>query len=340
MAHPFDAQDLRLTGEPIPVADEVQTNGAIPNTLFSVSSSGVLGTQQGIAGLASCYGSTERGNSSVPLATWGNYNDLELAPDGKRASLTLPDPSRGSRDIWIFDIDRGLRSRFSFDPANESSSAWSPDGSELIFSSDRRGHVDLYRKLSNGAGNEESLFEDARTKWVQSWSPDGGAVLFFTGAQEAADLFVLPLSGARKPTQLQQTAFIETRGRFSPDGRWVTYQSNESGRAEVYVAPLAGPGGKWQISTAGGSFPRWQRDGAEIFYIAADGRLMAASVNGKGSGFEVGAVTPLFETNTPSGGGYHYDVSADGRRFLVNSLRESDSTPITVVVNWIAALKK
>ena len=103
--------------------------------------------------------------------------------------------------------------------------------------------------------------------------------------------------------------------------------------------PTCKGGGKWQISTAGGGFPRWRRDGAEIFYLAADRRLMAASVNGKGSSFEVGAVTPLFETNTPSGG-YQYDVSADGRRFLVNSLRQSDSTPITVVVNWIAALKK
>jgi Tol biopolymer transport system component len=340
MAHPFDAQRVRLTGEPIPVAEEVQRSGVIANGIFSVSDSGVLvySTGNSVAGQLTWL--DRAGKQLGFIGDRGAYSDLELAPDGKRASVTLPDPSRGGRDIWIFDTDRGVRSRFSFDPADESSSAWSPDGSELIFSSDRKGHVDLYRKLSNGAGSEESLFEDDRTKWIQSWSPDGSAVLFFTGAAEGTDLFVLPLSGARTPTPLQQTPFNETRGRFSPDGRWVAYQSNESGRAEVYVTPLAAGGGKWQISTAGGAFPRWRRDGAEIFFLGADNRMMAASANGRGSSFVAGAVTPLFQTRVPTGGGYHYDVSADGQRFLVNSLRETDSTPFTVVVNWIAGLKE
>jgi len=341
IAHPFDAQRLQLIGDPIPLAEDVQTNGVVPNALFSVSRSGVLAYSTGNSGVGQLLWFDRAGMQLGLLGDWGAYNDLELAPDGTRASVSLPDPSRRARDIWIFDMDRGLRTRFSFDPANESSSAWSPDGRELIFSSDRKGHVDLYRKPSNGAGGEELLFEDDGTKWVQSWSADGGAVLFFTPASEGGDLFVLPLSGAPKPTPLQQTAFTEIRGRFSPDGRWVAYQSNESvSRGEVYVASLASGGGKWQISTAGGSFPRWRRDGAEIFYLAPDNRLMAASVNGKGSSFEVGAVTPLFETRAPSGGGYQYDVSADGRRFLVNSVREADSTPVTVVLNWIAGLKE
>ena len=339
MAHPFDAQRLQLTGEPVPVAEEVQANGAIANALFSVSDTAVLVYSTGNSQLGQLLWFDRAGKPLGVLGDWGAYHDLELAPDGKRASVTLPDPSRGGRDIWIFETERGLRTRFSFDQANESSSAWSPDGSELVFSSDRRGHVDLYRKRSNGSGSEEALFEDDRTKWVQSWSPDGGAVLFFTAAADGTDLFVLPLTGARKPTALQQTPFSETRGRFSPDGRWIAYQSNESGRAEVYVASLAAAGGKWQISTTGGGFPRWRRDGSEIFYLAADNRLMAASVNGRGSSFEVGMVTPLFLTRAPAGG-YQYDVSADGQRFLVNSVREADSTPVTVVVNWTAALNK
>ena len=154
-------------------------------------------------------------------------------------------------------------------------------------------------------------------------------------------MFVLPITGDRKPFPLPQTQFGEADGRISPDGRWVAYRSNESGRNEIYVAPFPGPGGKWQISTAGGYFPRWRHDGSEIFYLTTDNRLVAASVNGKGAGFEVGAVKPLFATRIVGGGNYQYDVSADGQRFLIDTAPEqATSSPITVVLNWTAGLKK
>jgi hypothetical protein len=141
-----------------------------------------------------------------------------------------------------------------------------------------------------------------------------------------------------------QTPFNEVGGRFSPDGRWIAYQSNESGRNEVYVAPFPGPGGKWQLSTAGGAFPRWRRDGRELYYLAPDNKLMTALVSGEGSAFQVGVVRALFETRPRSGvnlNAYAYDVSADGQRFLVNTLmQEATSAPITIVVNWTAGLKK
>ena len=129
----------------------------------------------------------------------------------------------------------------------------------------------------------------------------------------------------------------------SPDGRWIAYQSNESGRDEVYVAPFPGPGGKWQISTAVGRMPRWGHDGTEIFYIAGDNTLMTVAVNGKGSGFEVGAAKPLFSARFAfaTGFGLTYDVSPDGQRFLINTAPEqATSAPITVVTNWTAGLKK
>jgi hypothetical protein len=152
---------------------------------------------------------------------------------------------------------------------------------------------------------------------------------------------VLPLTGDRKPFPLLQTQFGEAAGRISPDGRWVAYRSNESGRNEIYVAPFPGPGGKWQISTAGGYYPRWRHDGSEIFYLTPDNRLMAASVNGKGAGFEVGAVKLLFATRIVFAGGYQYDGSADGQRFLIDTAPEqATSAPITVVLNWTAGLKK
>jgi hypothetical protein len=151
----------------------------------------------------------------------------------------------------------------------------------------------------------------------------------------------LPLSGDHKPVRFLNTKFEEGFGQFSPDGRWVAYRSDESGRSEVYVAPFPGPGGKWQISTAGGTLPRWRRDGTEIFYLAPDDTMMAATVDGKGATFEVHAVKPLFETHIAMGGRYQYAVSADGQRFLINTVPEqAASAPITVVLNWTAGLKK
>jgi hypothetical protein len=168
--------------------------------------------------------------------------------------------------------------------------------------------------------------------------------LYSAGISDAAgqqrDLFVLPLSGNRKPFPFLQTPFREDRSSFSPDGRWVAYGSDESGRFEVYVAPFPGPGGKRQLSTAGGGWPRWRRDGREIFYLAADNTLMTAEVNGRGSAFDVGRVTPLFKVNTFRVGN-PYDVSADGQRFLINTPKaEASAVPITVVVNWTAGLTR
>ena len=181
------------------------------------------------------------------------------------------------------------------------------------------------------------------------WSPDGRFILFaVTAPKTGLDLWVLPLFGDRKPLPFLQTPFNESPGQFSPDGRWIAYSSDESGRYEVYVTPFPGPGGKWQVSTASGDWPRWRRDGKEIFYVApADNKLMAAAVNGRGSAFEVGAVRPLFETRVagpPSvrpGQGRMYDISPDGQRFLVNTVaEEAASAPITLVVNWPALLKQ
>jgi dipeptidyl aminopeptidase/acylaminoacyl peptidase len=200
----------------------------------------------------------------------------------------------------------------------------------------------VFQKASSGAGSEDVLFEDNLEKYPVSWSPDGRFILYDSfGSPTGLDLWVLPLSGDRTPVPFLNTKFNEAAGQFSPDGRWVAYQSDESGKNEVYVTPFPGPGGKWQISTGGGSFPRWRHDGNEIFYLAPDNKLMAAAVNGKGSSFEVGAVKRLFETRAVVGLRNRYAVSADGPRFLINTAPEqAASAPITVVLNWTAGLKK
>jgi Tol biopolymer transport system component len=342
MAQPFDAQRLELTGDAFPIAEQIQTQGAPLAGVFSASENGVLAylTGTGAAGTRLVWLDRTGKQLGIP-GDPAAYADLELSPDGKRVSVSLPDQASRARDIWVYDVARSLKTRLTFDAADELAAIWSPDGSRLVFNSRRKGNLDLYQKASSGAGSEELLLEDSLNKTPLSWSPDGRFFMYASaGGPTANDLFVLPLSGDRKPITFLQTQFNEAGGQFSPDGRWVVYQSSETGRFEIYVAPFPGPGGKWQISTASGLYPRWRRDGTEIFYLALDNRLMAATVNGRGTSFEVGAVKPLFVAPV-AGIRYAYDVSADGQRFLVNSLTEQTAaTPITVVVNWAAGIKK
>jgi Tol biopolymer transport system component len=343
VAQPFDSRRLVLTGDAFPVAERIRTSVSTqPYGYFSASEYGALVYQTGAETANSQLLWFDRTGKQIgELGDPGAYRSVELSPDGKRVSLSVLDEVGKGEDIWIYDVARGLRTRFTFGPAN-AFAVWSPDGSRIIYGSRRKGSFDLYQKDSSGAGSDEMLAEDNLDKYPMSWSPDGKSVLYESlGSSRSSELFVLPLTGDRKPLPLLRTQFGETDGRISPDGRWVVYRSNESGRNEIYVAPFPGPGGKWQISTAGGYAPRWRHDGSEIFYLTPDNKLMVASVSGKSAGFEVGAIKLLFATRIVFAGGYQYDATADGQRFLIDtSPEQATSAPITVVLNWTAGLKK
>jgi len=203
----------------------------------------------------------------------------------------------------------------------------------------------MFAKASSGVGAEEALVEepnaDARPL---SWSRDGRYIAFMRRQVKGptrGDIWILPLFGDRKTFPFLQTEFEEALAVFSPDGRFIAYVSNESGRNEVYVAPFPGAGGKWQVSTAGGSLPRWRSDGRELFYMAPDNRIMSAEIGLKGGRLEIGAVRPLFQTRSFQGPGGSYDASADGRRFLIVAEGElATSEPITLVLNWTADLRR
>jgi Tol biopolymer transport system component len=253
---------------------------------------------------------------------------------------------QGNQDVWLIDVGRGVTSRFTFGAAANIGPVWSPDGSWIVFSSNRKGTGNLYQKASSGAGSDELLLESSLQKVPIDWSPDGRFLLYMqVDPKTGLDLWVLPLFGERKPFPFVNTSFDERNGKFSPDGRQVAYQCDESGRFEVYVQPFPGPGGKSQVSTGGGIEPRWRRDGKELFYIAPDGKLMAAPIQGAGQTLEAGAPVALFQTRIVGGGTaiskQQYAVAPDGQRFLINiTADESTASPITIVTNWTAGLKK
>ena len=345
MAQPFDPKRRVTTAEAVPIAEQVQHALGSGNAgIFSASDGGLLAFQAS-TGPSAGFRLTWFDRSGKQLDVPGDqaaYSSLALSPDGRRASINISDPASKTRNIWLYDVIRGLRTRFTFGQ-EEVASAWSPDGSWVVFNSRRKEHLDLYQKASSGASTEELLLADNLEKFPESWSRDGRFILYScSGGPTNYDLFVLPLAGERKPVPFLQTPFNERQGRFSPDGRWVAYVSDESGRDEVYVTPFPNAGSKWQVSTAGGNLPRWGHDGNEIFYVVLGGKVMAATVNVKGGNFEVGAVRQLFQTRIAGAAGVgNYELSPDGQRFLIVTAPEQAlSPPITLVQNWTAELKK
>ena len=340
MAQSFDPSRLQLSGDPFPIAEEVTYKGSSSYSNFSVSENGALVFWRGSLSNRQLIWFDREGKQLGLVGPPGDFNDAVISPDGKRAALQRLEG--GNSDIWLIDLARGLPSRFTFDPMTDDDPVWSPDGSLIMFSSDRDGPFNLYRKVSSGARNEEVQFKSDTPKELSDWSTDGRFLLFDTyDAKTGSDVWALPLFGDGKPYPLLNTPFNEAQAHFSPDGRWFAYSSNETGRYEVYIQSFPLSGGKWLVSTAGGAQPHWRRDGKELLYMAADRRLMAVDVTA-GSSFEARAPKALFQTqvvryDAPN----RYDVSADGQRFLVNCpVGEVSQTPITVVLNWTAGLKR
>jgi len=343
MAQGFNADKLQLTGEAVPVAERIARYLGVARALFSVSDTGVLVYRSLWTTEDSQLAWFDRaGRQLGTVGEPGGYAAIRLSPDEKRVALQRVDNEKGTYDIWLIEITRGTPSRLTFDPASDVYPIWSPDGNRIVFASNKEGTANLYQKLSSGAGNDELLFKSDDAKLPNDWSPDGRYILYQDLSQKDFDLWVLPLFEERKPVLFLQTDFAELYGRFSPDGRWIAYVSGESGKREVSVRSFPASGGQWQISNGGGAQPHWRRDGKELFYVAPDHKLMAVEVNGSSGTFEVGIPRALFDLRIGSTSGFSdYDVTADGQRFLVNTLVEQSArSPVTVVMNWTADLKK
>jgi serine/threonine protein kinase len=362
LAQPFDASRLELTGDPFPIAEKVQHDPLIWKGVFSVSQNGVLAYQGGgTAQTGTQLLWVDRAGKPIrPVSDLGLFFTPRLSPDGQRLAVQITDPQGQNADIWIYELGRGTKTRFTFDPARDLNPVWSPDGTSIVFASNRTGHFDLYQKAASGASAEELLFESNDDKRPLSWSPDGRFIAYYSrdpNGKTKGDLWVLPLFGDKKPFPFLQTESEEGGAQFSPDGRWIAYTSDETGTFEVYVAPfgvnpqgerppgsrgLSAQAGKWQVSIKGGQFPMWRRDGKEIFYYSGDNKLMAAVVMARGSTFEAETPRPLFEILMRRSVGTIYDFSGDGQRFLVNGFLVAAQTPapVTLVVNWNANLKK
>lgn len=249
-------------------------------------------------------------------------------------------------DVWIWNLTRETLTRLTFDPGLDRMPVWTPDGRRVAFSSQRAGTDNLFWQAADGTGPVERLTESANAQFPTSFSPDGTRLLFREApADGASDIGILTLEGERRATPLMQTTFAEWNAEVSPDGRWIAYQSNESGRDEIYVRPFPQvDGGRWQVSTGGGTRPLWARNGRELFYLVGQGRMMAVALQ-RGPTFVVGNPQVIFDgPYVAPQPGRTYDVSADGQRFLMIKESGADQTSapseIVIVQHWFEELKR
>jgi serine/threonine protein kinase len=343
-AQAFDFKREELSGNPFPVAEQVVFSDWAAG--FSATS-GIVAYRTGSVRLTTRLAWLDRSGKDlgeIGAPDVGIWADVELSPDGNRVAVNRM--GTGNRDVYLIDSARGVPTRFTFDPALDSRPVWSPDGSRVVFDSNRKGIFNLYWKLASGAGADELLWESDQNKTAQDWSSDGRFLLFRSvDPRTGYDLWVLPISGDKKPFPFLNGPSDEREGQFSPDGKWIVYQSNEPGQSEIYVQPFPGPGGKFQISSNGGAQPRWNKNGKEIFYVSLDSKMMATPVklSSDGQALEPGRPAVLFPVRIAGGpllgllgpNKQQYAVSSDGQRFLVNlAVDEGAASPITLIYNW------
>jgi Tol biopolymer transport system component len=341
VARRFDITSAGLSGDPIVIAEGVSTNGASAPA-FSASRNGII--TYAVGGINTRLTWFDR--AGTPLGTLGSADafdlvDPEISPDGSRVAVTRE--SRNNADIWIYRDTAGTR--MTLGPSNERYPVWSPDGNELLFQSDRNGSLDLHVASSATPGRERVLMESFERKFPSDWSPDGLSAIYFQvrqrDAQSAAiDLWLRSFGADASEREWLAGDATELWPQSSQTGEFVAYYSTESGTSqEVYVRRFANVEDRWAISTGGGIYPRWSRDGRELYYIDPEGRLMAVSIQIKGTELVPGTPKELFRPRVVGGGlnrvGYRqqYDVHPDGR-FLINVETGGSTSSISLLLNW------
>ena len=345
----FDIARLEIRGEPFTVAEHVGRSTGF-NVGASASGTGMLAYAAAVLQPGRLTWFDRAGNSLSSVGVDGDYTDFRLSPNGQMLAVSLVNPKGWNPDIWLIDLTRGGSSRFTFGSALNAAPVWSPDGARIVFRTNRNGMTEFYEKSAGAGGNETPALTsetqlaagiDSPNLVCSDWSPDGRYVIGSVPQQSTGDdLWLIPLSGD-KPFKFLGPPSDQMHGNFSPDGHFVAYDSNESGRFQVYVQTFPLSDRKWQVSTDSGYEPRWRADGREIYYLSEDRKLMAVSV---GTAPAFGVPKVLFQTRVPEGvtsRRTHYVPSRDGKRFLINT-QTSDAlpSPITVVLNWQAELKK
>jgi len=342
MARQIDLEPLEFTGEAVSVAEKTLTVPPAALGLFSVSPAGVLAYHVGMVQTVVTPRWYDRSGVELEaLGDPGEYYTVALGPDNRSAALTVSSGASGSIDIWTYDLERDLRTRFTFDDATDYLPVWAPDGQSIAFSSDRSGTENIYRMSVGGVRGAELLVESDRDVMPRGWSPDGKWLVYSKDSEETnVDIWAVKTDGTSEPRELRAESGIDVPGSVSPDGRWLSYYSDESGRFEVYVTPFPDAGRRWQASTDSGVYPFWCVDGQELVYQRSDGRLMSVDVELGVDSVRFGETTEWFDISPPDALGPAFAPDSDCQRVLVVPKGDgSEKAALNIMVGWPQVLE-
>ena len=352
-AAPFDLATLAVTGPAVPVVPGVVSSINSGNAQVEVSHTGTLVYLPGGENAEPApLNWLARDGKTTPLGAAANWSGVQIAPDGRRLAFALSDAA-ANVDVWTYDAGRDALTRLTSDPGSDRHPVWTPDGQRLVYSASRSGTAqNLYWQRADGSGEATRLTTSPNVQLPGSWHPSGRVLAFEENRpQTGTDLMILPVEGDEAsgwkpgtPTVFLNGRFTEQQPRFSPDGRWLAYESNESGGAEIYVRPFPGPGGKWPISTGGGTTAVWSRARRELLYLAPDGRIMLVPYTAAGDAFQ--AEKPRVWSETPVQHrpltGASFDLHPDGERVAMAPVTAATAGPthVTLLFNFFDELRR
>jgi Tol biopolymer transport system component len=337
MLRPFDAASQQVSGDAVPIAAGVHFNRYRYTGLYTLADSGILiYDSSAIASPSQMTWFDLEGHELGKLGKPAQFQAVAIAPDGSRAAATVRDQNF---EIWLYDLERGLGSKFTFGPAPAAFPVWSPDSHSLAWA-DGMGTI-WSQPIDQSRPVATVLSEVGKIRAPLGWSPDGGTLLLVEQSPRGGDLLTLVLAGKPEPRGLLTTAASETGGRLSPDGRWLLYVSNETGRDELFVTAYPGPGPKWQVSTGGSQSSGWTQasgwwldGGHRVAYLSQESKLFAVEVAVQGRQLAFGAPEPLFGGRPLLGG---LDFTPDGKR-LLHLIPLEARTSLTLLSDWRSAL--
>jgi serine/threonine-protein kinase len=337
LAAPFDIKKLDVDGPVISLLENINVkSGGAAN--FTFSHSGLLAYFRGPVSNRRIVRVDRQGQEQSLTKELRYFQAPSISPDGKRVAVGIS--GEGKQDIWIYELDHGPLTRLTFEGSNLYPS-WTPDGRRIAFSSNRAGTYDLYWKQADGSGAAEPLLTAEFNQFDISFSADGKLLVYREVHPDTGrDIWILPLEGEREPRPYLKTSFNEYTPMLSPDGRWLAYTSDESGVNEIYVRDISDSvGGRWQVSTGGGTESLWSRDGRELFYRSGN-RVMVASIETEPI-FKVQTRNVLFEdvyikwrVHTA------YDIHPDNERFVMIMEPPETTSEMIIVLNWFEELRR
>jgi Tol biopolymer transport system component len=345
LAQPFDAERRSLTGEPFPLAENLEVNTGSGSGAFAVSDTGVLVYQTIRTPISRPVWIDREGRHAPIPSEPARFSELSMSRDGSRAAAAIWNDA-SERDIWLIDVRRGLRTRLTSGPDDDTDPVLSADGASIAYSS-RRLHIkSLVTRRVDGSTTPATLVEDGFNKYAHHWSADGRSLLYSSmSAGTAFDLWVTPVGSGEKPTAVLRTGASESFGEWSPSGGLLAYASTEAGTREVYVTRYPGASERWPVSSGGGANPHWSPDGKELFFLGS-ASLLRVPVQSTGTSVEFGNAEALFELPfrmqvvTTIGVSNLFNVSPDGQRFLFNVPLDDSPDPLKLIVNWPERLRR